>query len=59
MLNAMQRRMDELQREMRARIDEVHRSYKRELVRWEPPAGDGRTVKIQVERPTDKRPNAS
>jgi MerR family transcriptional regulator/heat shock protein HspR len=37
LMDAMQQRMDAMQREMLARIDEVHRSYKRELVRWEPP----------------------
>jgi MerR family transcriptional regulator/heat shock protein HspR len=37
LMDAMQQRMDQMQREMLARIDEVHRSYKRELVRWEPP----------------------
>ncbi len=36
-MQAMQARMDAMEREMRARINEVHRSYKRELVRWEPP----------------------
>jgi MerR family transcriptional regulator/heat shock protein HspR len=36
-MQAMQRRMDAMEQEMRARINEVHRSYKRELVRWEPP----------------------
>jgi MerR family transcriptional regulator, heat shock protein HspR len=37
LMDAMQERMEAMQREMLARIDEVHRSYKRELVRWEPP----------------------
>ncbi len=37
-MDAMQQRLETMQREMLARIDEVHRSYKRELVRWEPPA---------------------
>ena len=37
LMDAMQERMDSMQREMHTRIDEVHRSYKRELVRWEPP----------------------
>ena len=32
-----ERRPSELEREMLARIEQVHRSYKRELVRWEPP----------------------
>ena len=33
----MEERMEAMQREMLARIDEVHRSYRREIVRWEPP----------------------
>jgi len=37
LMDAMQERMDSMQREMHTRIDEVHRSYRRELVRWEPP----------------------
>ena len=37
LMDAMQQRMEAMQREMLERIDEVHRSYKRELVRWEPP----------------------
>jgi len=37
LMDSMQQRMEAMQREMLARIDEVHRSYKRELVRWEPP----------------------
>jgi MerR family transcriptional regulator/heat shock protein HspR len=37
LMDAMQERMEAMQSEMLARIDEVHRSYKRELVRWEPP----------------------
>ena len=36
-MDAMQQRMETMQREMLARIDEIHRSYKRELIRWEPP----------------------
>ena len=30
-------RADQMEREMLQRIDEVHRSYRRELVRWQPP----------------------
>ena len=44
MMQAMQQRMDRLarraeqiEREMLARVDEVHRSYRRELVPWQPP----------------------
>jgi MerR family transcriptional regulator, heat shock protein HspR len=44
MVQAMQQRMerlarraDQMEREMLARVDEVHRSYRRELVPWQPP----------------------
>jgi hypothetical protein len=46
-----------LEREMRKRIEQVHRSYKRELVPWKPPGEMLRTkdmkppVRIRVERP--------
>ena len=33
----MERRLDRVQREMRAAIDEVHRQYRRDLVPWKPP----------------------
>jgi MerR family transcriptional regulator/heat shock protein HspR len=33
----MERRLDRMQREMRAAIDEVHRQYRRDLVLWKPP----------------------
>jgi hypothetical protein len=33
----MQRRLERMQREMRAAIDEVHRSYRREVVLYRPP----------------------
>ena len=33
----MRAQAEQLEREMLARIEQVHRSYKRELVRWEPP----------------------
>ncbi len=36
-LEQMELRAEELQREMRSRIDQVHRSYRRELVPWKPP----------------------
>jgi MerR family transcriptional regulator, heat shock protein HspR len=35
-LNRMRRRMDRMERELRAEIAEVHRSYKRELVVYRP-----------------------
>jgi MerR family transcriptional regulator/heat shock protein HspR len=34
----MRRRIDRVEREMRAAINEVHRTYRRELVPWTPPA---------------------
>jgi MerR family transcriptional regulator, heat shock protein HspR len=44
MMQAMQQRIERLarraehiEREMLARVDEVHRSYRRELVAWQPP----------------------
>ena len=44
MMQAMQqrierlaRRADQIEREMLARVDEVHRYYRRELVPWQPP----------------------
>jgi MerR family transcriptional regulator/heat shock protein HspR len=36
-LDAMRRQAAELEREMLARIEQIHRSYRRELVVWEPP----------------------
>lgn len=33
----MSRRLDRLQREMRAAVNEVHRQYRRDLVPWKPP----------------------
>jgi len=36
-LRRMQRRMERLEREMRAAMEEIHRQYKRELVVWQPP----------------------
>ena len=50
-LDEMRQRMDVMQREMLAQIDEVHRSYKRELVRWEPPRPIG--TQIPIQRPSD------
>jgi MerR family transcriptional regulator/heat shock protein HspR len=56
-MEAMRRRLDrmserarQMEREMLTRIDEVHRSYKRELVPWEPP-GAALGIRIRVERP--------
>jgi MerR family transcriptional regulator, heat shock protein HspR len=36
-LERLARRADQIEREMLARVDEVHRSYRRELVPWQPP----------------------
>ena len=56
-LERMRAQAEELEREMLERIQEVHRSYKREIVRWEPPGEMLRSkdfkppVRIRVERP--------
>jgi MerR family transcriptional regulator, heat shock protein HspR len=54
-LDRMRAQADELEREMLQRIQEVHRSYKREIVRWEPPgemllSKDFKPVRVRVER---------
>src|SRR5262245_43724664 len=36
-LDAMRRRMERLEREMRAEIQKIHKHYKRELVLWQEP----------------------
>src|SRR5881409_575487 len=36
-LGKMRRRLDRMEREMRAAINEVHRQYRRDLVPWKPP----------------------
>jgi MerR family transcriptional regulator/heat shock protein HspR len=36
-LNRMRRRLERIERDMRDAIDEVHRSYRRELVLYRPP----------------------
>lgn len=56
-LDRLRAEAEQLEREMIERIKEVHRSYKREIVRWEPPGEmlrrkDLKTpVRIRVERP--------
>ena len=68
MMNTMQSELDrmrgqaeQLEREMLTRIQEVHRSYKRELVRWQPPGEIQRSsdfkpsIRIRVERPDPTR----
>ncbi len=56
-LDRMRAQADELEREMMERIEQVHRSYKREIVRWEPPGemlrradADSKTFKVPVVR---------
>jgi MerR family transcriptional regulator, heat shock protein HspR len=62
-LDRMRAQAEQLEREMLRRINEVHRSYKRELVRWQPPGEMLRSrdfkppVRIRVER--RKRPDAN
>jgi MerR family transcriptional regulator/heat shock protein HspR len=56
-LDRMRAQAEELEREMLQRIHAVHRSYKRELVRWEPPGAIQRSadfkvpIRVRVERP--------
>jgi MerR family transcriptional regulator, heat shock protein HspR len=55
-LDRMRSQAEELEREMLQRIQEVHRSYKRELVRWQPPGEMLRSkdfkppVRVRMER---------
>jgi MerR family transcriptional regulator/heat shock protein HspR len=54
-LDRIREQAERLEREMLARIQEVHRSYKRELVPWRPPgqmlrSKDFKPVRIRVER---------
>ena len=56
-LEALAERADQMEREMLARIDEVHRSYKRELVPWQPP-DEALGTRIHIERP-EKDGNAA
>jgi MerR family transcriptional regulator, heat shock protein HspR len=50
MMDEMQQRLDAMEREMVQRINEVHRSYKRELVPWQPP-GAALSTRIAINRP--------
>jgi MerR family transcriptional regulator/heat shock protein HspR len=57
-LEALRSRAAEMEREMLEQIEAVHRSYRRELVRWEPPgevlrAKDAEATRIPIERPND------
>jgi MerR family transcriptional regulator, heat shock protein HspR len=54
-LEELRQQAAQMEREMIERIEAVHRSYKRELVRWEPPgeilkASDAKPFKISIER---------
>jgi len=55
-LDKLEREAARMQREMLEQIEAVHRSYKRELVRWEPPgevlrAKRSDSIEIPIERP--------
>jgi MerR family transcriptional regulator/heat shock protein HspR len=57
-LDKLEREAARMEREMLQQIEAVHRSYRRELVRWEPPgevlrAKDSESIEIPIERPTD------
>jgi MerR family transcriptional regulator/heat shock protein HspR len=53
-LESLKHEAAEMEREMMEQIEAVHRSYRRELVRWEPPGEilrmkDAKTFKIPIE----------
>ena len=55
-LNKLEREAARMEREMLEQIEAVHRSYRRELVRWEPPgevlrAENSDSIEITIERP--------
>jgi len=65
-LDRMRDQANELEREMLARIQQIHRSYKRELVPWQPPGalvqvrdGNSKAFKVTVERPRKNGENRS
>jgi MerR family transcriptional regulator, heat shock protein HspR len=64
-LDRMREQAEELEREMLARINQVHRSYKRELVRWQPPGALLRSrdvkppVRVRVKKAEGADTNAS
>jgi MerR family transcriptional regulator/heat shock protein HspR len=55
-MRSLEKQAERLEQEMAAELDKVRRSFKRELVRYEPPgsalvpAGKGRAVRIPVQR---------
>ena len=54
MMEEMQERLDAMERQVLQRIDEVHRSYKRELVPWQPP-GAALGTRIPIDRTRKNR----
>ena len=57
-MHKLEREAARMEREMLEQIEAVHRSYRRELVRWEPPgeivrAKDSGSIEIPIERRTD------
>jgi MerR family transcriptional regulator, heat shock protein HspR len=53
-LERLSERAEQMEREMLARIEQVHRSYRRELVPWQPP-GAALGTRIRIDRPADNR----
>jgi MerR family transcriptional regulator/heat shock protein HspR len=55
-MRTLERQADRIQQELEAELDRVRRSFKRELVLYEPPAQDlmrsGPAVRVQIERPS-------
>jgi MerR family transcriptional regulator/heat shock protein HspR len=54
-MDALRRQGDEMERQMLAQIEAVHRSYKRELVPWQPPGAalapkDAKSFQIRIEK---------
>jgi MerR family transcriptional regulator/heat shock protein HspR len=54
-MRTLERQADRVQQELEAELDRVRRSFKRELVLYEPPRQDlmrsGRAVRVHIERP--------
>ena len=55
-LNRMRARMERMERELRAEIAEVHRSYKRELVVYRPAQAPGEEAVMDFQKLTLKSP---
>ena len=59
-VRALERQSEEIQKELAAELERVRRSFRAELVPYEPPGtalapqrgGDGKSVKIRIERPS-------